>query len=121
MWPIVQGINFRFVPVRHQLLAVNTVCYFDDVFLTYVEHNGLPEIFQGIERWWAGVIGIPLDQEPKGEHFRKVKKPKVFNPDGTRIEATKVEDVTKDEKKKDEKKEEKKDASKEGVVAVKKA
>lgn len=36
-WPVVQGINFHFVPVRHQLLVVNSMCYFDDIFLTYVQ------------------------------------------------------------------------------------
>jgi protein Mpv17 len=41
MWPIVQGTNFRYIPVRHQLMFVNTACYFDDIFLSYVEHNGL--------------------------------------------------------------------------------
>jgi hypothetical protein len=30
-WPVVQGINFHFVPVRHQLLVVNSMCYFDDI------------------------------------------------------------------------------------------
>jgi len=51
-WPLVQGINFHFVPVRHQLLVVNTFCYFDDIFLTYVQHNELPRIFRLVEEWW---------------------------------------------------------------------
>jgi len=51
-WPIVQGTNFAFIPVRHQLLFVNTVCYFDDIFLTYVQHNELPRLFQLVEEWW---------------------------------------------------------------------
>lgn len=53
-WPIVQGINFHFIPVRHQLLFVNTVCFFDDIFLTYIQHNQLPKIFQMVEDWWKG-------------------------------------------------------------------
>lgn len=52
MWPIVQGLNFHFVPVRHQLLVVNFMCYFDDIFLSYVQHNELPKIFQIVEDWW---------------------------------------------------------------------
>lgn len=36
-WPLVQGLNFKFVPVHHQLLVVNIVCYFDDIFLSYVQ------------------------------------------------------------------------------------
>lgn len=51
-WPAVQGINFHFVPVRHQLLVVNTVCFFDDIFLTYIQHNSVPKIFLRIEEWW---------------------------------------------------------------------
>jgi protein Mpv17 len=53
-WPIVQGTNFYFIPVRHQLLFVNTVCYFDDIFLTYVQHNELPRLFKLVEEWWEG-------------------------------------------------------------------
>jgi hypothetical protein len=52
MWPIVQGLNFRYVPVQHQLLVVNLMCYFDDIFLSYVQHNSLPTMFQIIEDWW---------------------------------------------------------------------
>ena len=59
MWPIVQGLNFYFVPVRHQLLCVNTVCYFDDVFLSYVQHNGIPKIFEIIEDAWADYLDDP--------------------------------------------------------------
>jgi protein Mpv17 len=52
-WPLVQSINFRYVPVHHQLLVVNLMCYFDDIFLSYVQHNSLPTIFQVIEDYWA--------------------------------------------------------------------
>jgi protein Mpv17 len=31
VWPPIQTINFRFVPVKFQLLVVNLGCYFDDV------------------------------------------------------------------------------------------
>ena len=55
-WPLVQGLNFRFVPVQHQLLVVNLMCYFDDIFLSYVQHNSLPRLFQAIEDWWARLI-----------------------------------------------------------------
>lgn len=41
IWPPIQTINFRFVPVKFQLLVVNLGCYFDDVFLSYVQHNGM--------------------------------------------------------------------------------
>lgn len=51
-WPVVQGINFHFIPLRHQLLFVNTVCFFDDIFLTYIQHNNVPVIFQRLEDYW---------------------------------------------------------------------
>ena len=41
-----------YVPVQHQLLVVNLMCYFDDIFLSYVQHNSLPAVFQLIEDWW---------------------------------------------------------------------
>lgn len=75
MWPLVQGINFAFVPVRHQLMFVNIACYFDDIFLSYIEHNGLPRMFRGIERWWANYIGIELpDDEQQYEEMKKLER-----------------------------------------------
>jgi len=56
IWPLVQGINFKYVPVQHQLLVVNLMCYFDDIFLSYVQHNSLPAVFQLIEDWWERVL-----------------------------------------------------------------
>ncbi|GBG61420.1 hypothetical protein CBR_g20451 [Chara braunii] len=38
-WPIVQAANFRFVPVRHQLLFVNACCLFDSIFLSWLKHQ----------------------------------------------------------------------------------
>lgn len=53
----IQTINFRIVPVKFQLLVVNLGCYFDDVFLSYVQHNGMPWMFQRIEHAWLEYIG----------------------------------------------------------------
>ncbi len=75
MWPIVQGINFACIPVRHQLMFVNTACYFDDIFLSYIEHNGLPRIFRGIERWWANYIDLALpDSDEEYEAMKKAER-----------------------------------------------
>lgn len=38
-WMIVQVVNFRFVPVRHQLLYVNCFCLLDSAFLSWVKHQ----------------------------------------------------------------------------------
>ncbi|OAY78056.1 Protein Mpv17 [Ananas comosus] len=40
VWPIVQIANFRFVPVRYQLLYVNFFCLLDSAFLSWIEQQG---------------------------------------------------------------------------------
>ncbi|CAN1837935.1 Protein sym1 [Linum perenne] len=41
VWPLVQVVNFRFVPVKYQLLYVNLFCLLDSCFLSWLEqqHN----------------------------------------------------------------------------------
>ncbi|XP_019074957.1 uncharacterized protein LOC100257619 isoform X1 [Vitis vinifera] len=39
IWPIVQVVNFRFIPVRYQLLYVNFFCLLDSSFLSWVEQQ----------------------------------------------------------------------------------
>lgn len=39
IWPIVQVVNFRFVPVRYQLLYVNSFCLVDSCFLSWIEQQ----------------------------------------------------------------------------------
>ncbi|KAH9800718.1 peroxisomal membrane 22 kDa (Mpv17/PMP22) family protein [Citrus sinensis] len=39
IWPIVQVANFRYVPVRYQLLYVNIFCLLDSAFLSWVEQQ----------------------------------------------------------------------------------
>ncbi|KAK9072084.1 hypothetical protein SSX86_008516 [Deinandra increscens subsp. villosa] len=38
-WPVVQLINFRFVPVKYQLLYVNLFCLLDSCFLSWLEQQ----------------------------------------------------------------------------------
>lgn len=64
IWPWVQAFNFRFVPAHHQLLVVNLFCYFDDVFLSYVQHQGMPQIFIQIDQIWCQYIGIQTHSPP---------------------------------------------------------
>ncbi|XP_020585724.1 protein Mpv17 [Phalaenopsis equestris] len=40
IWPLVQIANFRFVPVRYQLLYVNFFCLLDSCFLSWIEQQG---------------------------------------------------------------------------------
>ncbi|KAL5552363.1 hypothetical protein UlMin_002539 [Ulmus minor] len=39
VWPIIQVVNFRYVPVRHQLLYVNIFYLMDNTFLSWVEQQ----------------------------------------------------------------------------------
>ncbi|KAJ9183954.1 hypothetical protein P3X46_007747 [Hevea brasiliensis] len=39
VWPIVQIANFRYVPVRYQLLYVNMFCLLDSAFLSWIEQQ----------------------------------------------------------------------------------
>ncbi|XP_054788347.1 uncharacterized protein LOC129294183 isoform X2 [Prosopis cineraria] len=39
IWPIVQVVNFRFIPVRYQLLYVNFFCLLDSCFLSWIEQQ----------------------------------------------------------------------------------
>ncbi|XP_059658024.1 uncharacterized protein LOC132304386 isoform X2 [Cornus florida] len=39
IWPIVQVVNFRFIPVRNQLLYVNFFCLLDSSFLSWLEQQ----------------------------------------------------------------------------------
>ncbi|KAH7283852.1 hypothetical protein KP509_34G026800 [Ceratopteris richardii] len=39
MWPVVQVVNFRFIPVQHQLLFVNAFCILDSAFLSWFKHQ----------------------------------------------------------------------------------
>ncbi|KAI4316152.1 hypothetical protein L6164_024159 [Bauhinia variegata] len=39
IWPVVQVANFRFVPVRYQLLYVNFFCLLDSCFLSWIEQQ----------------------------------------------------------------------------------
>lgn len=39
VWPIVQVFNFRYVPVKYQLLYVNLFCLLDSAFLSWLEQQ----------------------------------------------------------------------------------
>ncbi|XP_077219692.1 peroxisomal membrane 22 kDa (Mpv17/PMP22) family protein [Tasmannia lanceolata] len=39
VWPLVQVANFRYIPVRYQLLYVNLFCLLDSAFLSWLEQQ----------------------------------------------------------------------------------
>lgn len=38
-WPVMQIVNFRYLPVRYQLLYVNAFCLLDSAFLSWLEQQ----------------------------------------------------------------------------------
>ncbi|KAF1865472.1 hypothetical protein Lal_00004847 [Lupinus albus] len=61
IWPIVQVGNFRFVPVRYQLLYVNFFCLLDSCFLSWVEQQEDAQWKQWVKSF------LPIEeQKPQG-------------------------------------------------------
>lgn len=71
VWPFVQVANFRFVPVRYQLLYVNFFCLLDSSFLSWIEQQGdapWKQWFSSIgnlekqkgQAWWFSLIFVFL-------------------------------------------------------------
>jgi protein Mpv17 len=56
-WPAIQWTNFRYVPVSHQLLIVNMFLFLEDIFLSYVQHRGVPPLFARIDQLWIRMRG----------------------------------------------------------------
>lgn len=53
IWPVVQIMNFRFIPVRYQLLYVNLFCLLDSSFLSWIEQQDDAPWKQ----WFTSLIG----------------------------------------------------------------
>ncbi|CAI5976061.1 unnamed protein product [Closterium sp. NIES-65] len=39
VWPVIQTVNFKLVPVQHQLLFVNFFCLLDSAWLSWLKHQ----------------------------------------------------------------------------------
>lgn len=39
VWPVAQALNFKFIPLKFQLLTVNTLTVVDAAFMSWVQHN----------------------------------------------------------------------------------
>ncbi|KAL6985399.1 hypothetical protein U1Q18_018774 [Sarracenia purpurea var. burkii] len=63
IWPIVQVANFRFIPVRYQLLYVNFFCLLDSCFLSWVEQQQNAPWKQ----WLTSFLAINTPEEGQGE------------------------------------------------------
>lgn len=60
VWPFVQVANFRFVPVRYQLLYVNFFCLLDVTFLSWIEQQGDAPWKQ----WFSPILNL---EDQKGQ------------------------------------------------------
>lgn len=60
VWPIVQVANFKFVPVRYQLLYVNIFCLLDSAFLSWLEQQEDAPW----KKWFATFLGL---EEKEGQ------------------------------------------------------
>ncbi|GFS35408.1 peroxisomal membrane 22 kDa (Mpv17/PMP22) family protein [Actinidia rufa] len=61
IWPILQVANFRYIPVRYQLLYVNFFCLLDSCFLSWVEQQQ----DAAWKQWFKTFISIK-EQEGQG-------------------------------------------------------
>ena len=43
LWPLVQGVNFKFVPLEHRVLVVNVVSLGWNCYLSYLNSQGKPQ------------------------------------------------------------------------------
>ncbi|KAL9086049.1 MAG: hypothetical protein Q9159_004378 [Coniocarpon cinnabarinum] len=43
LWPLVQGVNFKFVPLEHRVLVVNVVSLGWNCYLSYLNSRGKPQ------------------------------------------------------------------------------
>ncbi|XP_019707234.1 protein SYM1 isoform X11 [Elaeis guineensis] len=60
VWPFVQVANFRFVPVRYQLLYVNFFCLLDSTFLSWIEQQADAPW----KKWFAPIVTL---EDQKGQ------------------------------------------------------
>ncbi|ONK67036.1 uncharacterized protein A4U43_C06F14900 [Asparagus officinalis] len=62
VWPIVQIANFRYVPVRYQLLYVNLFCLLDSSFLSWIEQQG----DASWKRWFTSAAHHSVEDHKRG-------------------------------------------------------
>lgn len=61
LWPIFQGINFRFFPAHYRVLVMKTNELFFDVVFSHIVHNEytLVSIFKTLARTVSGNDKVP--------------------------------------------------------------
>ncbi|XP_059634965.1 uncharacterized protein LOC132277202 isoform X2 [Cornus florida] len=60
VWPAVQVLNFRYVPVKYQLLYVNIFCLLDSAFLSWLEQ-------QKDAPWKQWFMSVPSLKKQEGQ------------------------------------------------------
>jgi hypothetical protein len=68
LWPVIQGINFSCVPLKHQLLVVNTMTIFDACFMSWSRNQ---DNWLGKVKGWFGHDGSAVGQEEEQQQQGK--------------------------------------------------
>ncbi|KAL5975911.1 hypothetical protein ACLOJK_020239 [Asimina triloba] len=70
VWPLFQIANFRFVPVRYQLLYVNIFCLLDSAFLSWLEQQEDAPWKQ----WFTSFLALESKESQKGKREQFMAK-----------------------------------------------
>lgn len=62
IWPAVQVANFRYIPVRYQLLYVNFFCLLDSCFLSWIEQQE----DAAWKQWLKNIVRLKEQKEKGG-------------------------------------------------------
>jgi protein Mpv17 len=56
VWPLVQAVNFSVVPLKHQLLVINTFTIMDAAFMSWArgQQDWVAKVVAGLERMTRG-------------------------------------------------------------------
>ncbi|WIA10259.1 hypothetical protein OEZ85_010458 [Tetradesmus obliquus] len=71
LWPVIQGINFTFVPLKHQLLVVNTMTIFDACFMSWSRNQ---DDWLAKVKGWIGADGAVVAEEQQQQQGKKGSK-----------------------------------------------
>jgi hypothetical protein len=70
-WPVIQGINFSCVPLKHQLLVVNTMTIFDACFMSWSRNQ---DDWLGKVKGWIAGEGDKDEQQQQQQQGKKSHK-----------------------------------------------
>lgn len=75
VWPAVQTLNFRLVPVEYQLLVVNAVTVLDAAFMSYAGNNDVSGTIAAAVPALAPLLGRTPGGGEEGQQRREGRRP----------------------------------------------